>query len=165
MCEVVALDRISLHGDVALSSKSSWLSCSVRLHSNEVDVLGRWMVMSFCDDRKVWKPFSEVSCVPGSDKNDGHTTSRSQEVKLQPLPPPDYPPPGWSPPTAQASMPRRHAEIPSKYAAVPDADPGSDEAQSWDAKDRHGCHCYLRNRMCLCHIKFEATFLDGSQRS
>ena len=104
VCEVVALDRISPHGDVGLSSKSSWLSCSVRLHSNEVDVLGRWMVIGFCDDGEVWKPFSGVGHVLGSDENDGHETSRPQEVKLQPLPPPDYPPPGWSPPTAQASM-------------------------------------------------------------
>ena len=126
--------------------------------------------------------------VLGSDVNDGNETGRPQEVKLQPLPPPDYPPPGWSANvSAQASMTRRHAEIPSKYAAVPDADPGSDEAQPWDsdedphaslltdrqrkrravkdAKDRHGCHCHLRNRMCLCHIEFKATFLDGLQRS
>ena len=82
MREVVALDRISLRGDVGLSSKSSWFSCSVRLHSNEVDVLSRWMVMAFCDDGEVWKPFSGVGHVPGSDESDGHETSRSQEVKV-----------------------------------------------------------------------------------
>ncbi len=52
MREVVALDRISLHGDVGLSSKSSWLFTCVRLHSNEVDVLGRWMVMVFVTTAK-----------------------------------------------------------------------------------------------------------------
>ena len=82
MREVVALDRISPHGDVALSSKSSWFSCSVRLHSNEVDVLSRWMVMGFCDNGEVSKPFSGVGHVPGSDERDGHMTSRLQEVKV-----------------------------------------------------------------------------------
>ena len=48
MREVVALSRISAHGDVGFGSKSSLFFCSVHLRSNEVDVFGCRMFIAFC---------------------------------------------------------------------------------------------------------------------
>ena len=63
--------------------------------TSTLDVISEGHVGHQHYDGNAWKPFSGVGHVLGSDENDGHETSRSQEVKSQPLPPPDYPPPGW----------------------------------------------------------------------
>ena len=61
-----------------------------------------------------WKPPTPgpITAVP-----DRGTTKAEEEnqVKLQPLPPPDYPPPGWSTKvSAKAVMTRRSVENPSE---------------------------------------------------
>ena len=48
MSEVVALSRISAHGDVGFGSKSSSFGRSVHLRSNEIDVSGCRMFIASC---------------------------------------------------------------------------------------------------------------------